>query len=362
MLSKAHLRELAGESGLEAIGFTNADPFDEVAVTIQNRVEAGLNARLAFTYADPQTATDVVRSFVWARSLVVVASSYLPMAGSPARGSGLGRIARFAVDDAYQPLTDAMAPLVRALRADGALAETLVDDNRLVDRAAAVRAGIAWWGKNTMAMTPSAGPWLLLGSIVTDHEFEPDPQMVRGCGTCEACLPACPTGALVEPGVLDARRCLAAMAQAPGWIPVEYRTAMADRIYGCDDCLEACPPGGQRLSISTDSRGTVDLVDLIESTDDEIRTKYGRFYFPKNDPNFLRRNALVALGNVGGPAQVASIAECLEHRSPRIRGHAAWALGQLGGREAAESLQHAAAREKDQQVLEELRAAMRRAS
>ena len=358
MLSKAHLREIAGESGLEAIGFTNTDPFDEVAVTIRNRVEAGLNARLAFTYADPQTAAYVVRSFKWARSLVVVASSYLPTAGSPAQGSGLGRIARFAVDDAYQPLKDAMAPLVRALREDGAMAETLVDDNRLVDRAAAVRAGIAWWGKNTMAMTPSAGPWLLLGSIVTDHEFEPDPQMVRGCGTCEACLPACPTGALIAPGVLDARRCLAAIAQAPGWIPVEYRTAMADRIYGCDDCLEACPPGGQRLSTSTEHRGTVDLVDLIQSSDDGIRAKFDRFYFPKNDPNFLRRNALVALGNTGDESSLGLLAGYLDHEDPLLAEHAAWAAGRIGGDRARAMCEAALEDQTDESVRVELRRAI----
>ena len=102
----------------------------------------------------------------------------------------------------------------------------------------------------------------------------------------------------------------------------------------------------------------VDLVDLVGATDGEIKASYDRFYFPKNDPNFLRRNGLVALGNVGGPRQVGAVAACLDHRSPRIRGHAAWALGQIGGEEAIEALRNAADRERDLQVLEEIRTAL----
>ena len=141
-------------------------------------------------------------------------------------------------------------------QAAGHRAAVLCDDSRLVDRAAAVRAGVGWWGKSTMVLAPGHGPWLLLGSVVTDASLPPDTPMARDCGTCAACLPACPTGALVAPGVLDARRCLAALAQSPGAIPREFRRAMGDRLYGCDDCLEACPPGQRaRLAARRRRRG-----------------------------------------------------------------------------------------------------------
>jgi len=352
------LRELGIASGLEAIGFASAAPFEDVAESLKERVAGGLNGRLAFTYARPEVSTDVSLTFPWATSLVVCARSYLPEAGSPQSGSGLGRIARFAVDDPYGPLRAAMDPVASALRAAGGRAELLIDDNRLVDRAAAVRAGIAWWGKNTMALTPAAGPWLVLGSIVTDLELAPDQPMRRDCGTCQACLPACPTGALIEPGVLDARRCLAAIAQAPGWIPGEFRQAMGDRIYGCDDCLDACPPGSQRLATATESRGAVDLIALLAMDEAEITAAYNRFYFPKNDPNSLKRNALVALGNTGGAEHVAAVAACLVHRKPGIRAHAAWALGRLGGREATVALRDSLAGEREPDVRAEIEAAL----
>lgn len=354
------LREAGLAAGLEAVGFADAAPFAEVAGTIQDRVAAGLHGRLTFTYAQPEVATDVSASFGWARSLVVGARSYLPEAGSPRSGSGLGRIARFAVDDPYQPLRAALQRVVDELRDLGGRGEILVDDNRLVDRAAAVRAGVAWWGKNSMVLTPAAGPWLVLGSVVTDLELASDRPMRRDCGTCSACLPACPTGALVEPGVLDARRCLAAIAQAPGWIPVEFRPAMGDRLYGCDDCLDACPPGAQRLATATEPRGTVDLVGLLAMDEKALTAEYSRFYFPKNDPNVLKRNALVALGNTGGPGHVEAVAACLTHRKPALRAHAAWALGRLGGQAAGEALRSALESEKEPEVRAEIEAALNR--
>lgn len=353
------LRSLGHRAGLEAVGFTTADPFPEVAAQIRSRVAAGMDGGLTFTFRHPDTATDVRAAFPWARSLVVGARSYLPEAGTPVPDGGDGRIARFAVDDPYAPLRHALGLVATDLGAAGFRAEVLADDNRLVDRAAAVRAGVGWWGKNTMVLTPAAGPWLVLGSVVTEAVLQPDPPMVRGCGACRACLPACPTGALVEPGVLDARRCLAALAQLPGWIPIEFREAMGDRLYGCDDCLEACPPGSQRLSTATEERGTVDLGELLALDEAELATRYGWFYFPKNDPNVLKRNALVALGNTGGPDHVEVVAACLTHRKPALRAHAAWALGRLGGEAATDALRKALKIEKDRAVRHEIETALR---
>jgi epoxyqueuosine reductase len=129
--------------------------------------------------------------------------------------------------------------------------------------------------------------------------------MQRDCGTCAACLPACPTGALIRPGVLDARRCLAAILQAPGDIPVEYRVAVADRVYGCDDCIEACPPGS-RLRTRPRTIGDRWIPSSCSPLGDhELLDRFGHFYLPGGDPRFLRRNALVVLGNIGSRPSIS---------------------------------------------------------
>jgi epoxyqueuosine reductase len=332
------LDEEAKAAGLDLFAVTNADAFPEVRANLITRQNNGLASGLGFTYQDPTVATTPRDSFPWAMSLLVGARTYLPTAGSPGSGTG-GRIARVAVDDAYQPLREALERLAAGLRRDGYEAEVLCDDNRLVDRAAAVRAGLGWWGKNTMVLAPRFGPWLLFGSVVTNAVLEPDQPIGRDCGSCEACLPACPTGALVAPGVLDARRCLAAWAQAPGSIPVEFRPAMGDRLYGCDDCIEACPPGHRLLHRSARDRGRVDLEWVLWAAESELLARFGHWFIPDRNPEIIRRNALIAAGNSDDRSLVPAVAAYAGHQDANLAEHAAWALGTLGGSAAVAALQ-----------------------
>ncbi len=347
-------------AALSGIGVCEADPWPEVERDLIERRRNGTAANLSFTYTDPAVATDVTSSFPWAERLVVGAWSYAADAGSPGPPRpGTGRIARFATDDHYAGLRAALDAVATVLHEDGWQAAVLVDDNRLVDRAAAVRAGIGWWGKNSMVLAPGDGPWLLLGSVVTDAPLSSTPPMRRDCGSCEACLPACPTGALIAPGVLDASKCLAYWAQSAGSIPTEYRTAMGDRIYGCDDCLEACPPGKRLIEVHTaQQRGRVDLVELLTMADRDLVEAYSHFYIPRRRARYLRRNALVALGNSGGPGAVAVASGFLGHPDPLLRIHAAWALGRLGGSAAQAALDAAAAVEKEPEVADEIASAL----
>jgi len=353
------LAAAAESAGLVGYGVCDASPFGEAAHSIADANDSGRAAGLHFTYTEP-AATDVTRSFPWARSIVVGAWSYLEQAGSPGpQAAGSGRVARFATDEHYADLREALARLAGVLAAEGHLAEILIDDNRLVDRAAAVRAGVGWWGKNTMVLAPGIGPWMLLGSIVTDAALEATEPMKRDCGSCEACLPACPTGALVVPGVLDARLCLAYWAQAPGTIPVELREAMADRVYGCDDCLEACPPGQRALDEHSATRaGRLELAEILGADSTTLLERLSHFYVPKRNARFLRRNALVALGNVGAPDAVAIAAGFLGHPDELLRSHAAWALGSLGGPMARAALGARASVERSPDVGHEISQAL----
>ena len=355
----ARLRALAGSQGLAGIGFCGVEPFAETRGDLEAAVASGRSGRLTFTFSDPSTASDVSRSFPWARSLIVAAHSYAADAGNPGRPKpGTARIARFAAADHYAPLRHALAAVASVMRTAGHRAEVLVDDNRLVDRAAAVRAGVGWWGKSSMVLVPGAGPWVLLGSVVTDAVLPSDAPMRRDCGTCSACIPACPTGAIVAPGVIDARRCLAHWAQAPGEIPAEFRTAMGDRLYGCDECLDACPPGYRAIGATDAASGRVALVPLLAMDDRRLRAAFARFYVPRNDVRYLRRNALVALGNSGSANSVGVVAGYAGHPDPLLRGHASWALGRLGGPRAYAALRLVAATDRDPGVVAEARSAL----
>lgn len=353
------LREAGSAFGLAGLGICGTEPFADVRAEMNRRRAGGQSGRLRFTYTDSEVATDVGHSFPWAARLVVGATTYLPAAGSPGPPRpNLGRVARFSTSDHYEPLRRGLDAVGDVLQAAGYQAEVLLDDNRLVDRAAAVRAGIAWWGKSTMVLTPRYGPWTLLGSVATDAELPVTTPMLRDCGTCVACIPACPTGALDEEGTIDSTRCISYWAQMPGVIPMPIREAWGDRFYGCDDCLDACPPGQRWLGLAVDLAGRVDLLEVLTQPDEELLRAFSHFYTPRNDPDYLRRNALIALGHCGAPTAIPIVAGYLESSRAMLRLHAAWALGRLGGAEAQAVLKRVSNRETDPAVRSEVRTAL----
>jgi epoxyqueuosine reductase len=220
-------------------------------------------------------------------------------------------------------------------------ARVLCDDNALVDREAARRAGLGWYGKNANLLLPGEGSWFVLGSVVTDAPIVTDAVAVPdGCGSCVRCIDACPTGAIIAPGVLDARRCLAWLVQDRGPFPVEHRAALGARLYGCDDCQEVCPPN--RASDRRDAPPEVDgeeawvsLLGLLASSDEELLDRHGRWYIPRREPRWLRRNALIALGNVAsaGDATVATVLErVVDGDDELLAEHASWARQRIAER------------------------------
>lgn len=345
-------------SGLDAVGVARAAPFDRARAAIEQRIADGFDAGMAFTFRNPARSTDPTGLLPGAASLVVGATAYLRLPpGGPGTGRSdgtggeltdtgehqtSGRVARYQWRDHYEPLRAGLAAVSAVLRAEGWRTRILADDNSLVDREAAVRAGIGWYGKNCCVLLPGRGSWFVLGSVLTDAPLlETGPAAADGCGACTACLPACPTGAIVAPGVLDARKCLAWLVQAPGDFPMALRSALGDRIYGCDDCQEVCPVNRRSSRAQPpppaepDSRPTVDLVRLATSSGDEVLDAHGRWYLPGRDPDVLRRNAFVALGNVGDPHDI-DVVEAIAHGrrdpNPMIRRHADWAAERLADR------------------------------
>lgn len=341
------LVRLGHQSGLAAVGIAEVEVFEDTRATLLARKRRGLDGGMQFTYRNPERSTDPQRILPGARSLIVGAWSYRRLEGERAAertDAPAGSVARYARRDHYESLRSALEVVARRLSGLGWRATVVCDDNALVDRAAAHRAGIGWFGKNSLLMVEGLGSWFVLGTVVTDAPLPPAlPEDRRahgsGCGTCTRCLRACPTGALVAPGVVDARRCLAWLVQAEGSFPEEYRPALGDRVYGCDACQEVCPINhlADRREppppAEDDSRSRVDLLALLASSDAELLHAHGRWYVPRRDPRYLRRNALVALGNVGNrddPATRDALRYWAAVDDPMLAEHARWAAARLG--------------------------------
>ena len=317
-------------AGLDAVGVCAATPFSDVKVLLEERRTAGLAANMQFTYRNPARSTTPQRILENAQTLVVAALRTPAPRLNPAE-PGQTRIAAYARTDHYTELKAGLEAIAEELRQAGWQARVVADDNALVDRAAAVRAGLGWYGKNANVLLPGRGSWFVLGSVVTDAPLPVNQELVPdGCGTCDQCITGCPTGAIVKPGVVDARRCIAWLVQAPGPIPIEFREAMGDRIYGCDECQEVCPVGRPERTSEGKSDPTADLdaLAILNATDQELLDSYGRWYIAERDPKYLRRNALVVLGN--SPGENAQIDQCLEyyrdHYDPLLCEHAQWAI------------------------------------
>jgi epoxyqueuosine reductase len=334
-MERAELIALAHGLGLDAVGVAAAEPYEGTERHIRERRARGLFADMRFTMARPEVSCHPETLLPDARSVVSAALCY--WADGPEPGPGEGRLPRYTWSDRYAELREKLDALGRRL---GGAHRVLVDANQHVDREAAARSGVGFYGKNTMLITRRHGSWVVLGTLVSDVELEPTPPLDAGCGSCTLCVEACPTGALDEPGTLDATRCLSYWSQAPAAIPEEFREPMGDLAYGCDICQDVCPWNRgvekRRAATAPPARAepTVDLVAWLEADGDELVGSYDRLYVPGNDPRWLRRNALVALGNSGLPEHEPVLAAYAEGEDELLAEHARWALGRLEERHA----------------------------
>jgi epoxyqueuosine reductase len=326
-VTTGEVKLLARSLGLDAIGVARAEAYVQTERHIRERRARGLFGRMRFTTAAPEVSCPPERLVDGARSVVSAARCYY--APEPERPAGHGRLPRYTWHDGYAELRTKLDEVGRAL---GAPYRVFVDANEHVDREAAVRAGVGFYGKNTMLITRRHGSWVVLGTLVTAADLEPDAPLGADCGSCTLCVDACPTGALDEPGTLDATRCLSYWTQTAEPIPSAYREALGAQVYGCDICQDVCPWNRgverRRAGRAPGAGAHVDLVAWLRGD----TGAFERLFVPRRDRRWLQRNALVAAGNAGDGRTLPEVERHAAGGDPMLAEHARWALERLRSR------------------------------
>lgn len=382
---KSAIAARAGELGFDLVRFTSAQPFPDTQRVLEERIEQGLLSGLSwFTKERARVAGDPRNLMPEARTIVSLGISYLSEHGYAPSEPGVprGRVARYAwgldYHEVFKEKLWALHAFVQERLGRDVEARALVDTARIVDRAVAQRAGLGWYGKNTNLLSRERGSWLLLGELLLDVDLPPDEPVKTHCGSCTRCMPACPTGALIAPGVLDNDKCISYLTiELRGPIPREMRPLIGDWVFGCDICQEVCPVNrkaapGNHVEFAPEAGigPSPSLTELLDMSEAEFKARFKHSPVKRTRWAGIRRNAAVALGNIGDPAGVPALVRALNGEPALVRGHAAWALARIadcrlrnaecavGVEEALEALQARLAVEEDEWALEEIRLAL----
>jgi epoxyqueuosine reductase len=372
----AAVKALATEVGFDLVGVTTAEPFVERSETAIDRVHDGLMDGLSwYTEERVERGSDPANLLPGARSLISLALSYWgpdpPADEGPPQDQIRGKIARYAWGEDYHEVFARMvaefADRLPEVVGRPVATRWYTDTGPMQDRAVADRAGVGWFGKNSNILT-SIGSWVVLAQVITDLDLEPDAPLKKTCGDCVLCVDACPTSAIIGPGVIDNRRCISYLTiENRGGIPVELREAVGDWVFGCDICQDVCPVnrkaelGSAYSAFSRDmgERAGPDLLSILDMDEEAFREEFRGSPVKRAKLWGLKRNACVALGNIGDPRAVPALARTLREDSHHIvRGHAAWALGQIGGADVVSVLEAAFVAEKDESASSEIRSAL----
>ena len=366
---KQDLIEYSKTIGIDKIGFTTSDPFLE----LKNRLieQQKRNYASGFEEPDLDKRTDPKRLMPEARSIIAIAVAYpsrLHNAPKSRKGQRRGIFSRSSWGlDYHHVVKDRLKKLEAFIqeRVPDALLKSMVDTGELADRAVAERAGIGWSGKNCSVLDPEYGSYMYLGEMITNIPFLADTPMEDLCGTCTKCLDACPTGALVAGGQINAKRCISFLTQTKELIPAEFRDKVGNRLYGCDSCQTSCPYN-KRVDFHLHQELEADpeiakpeLLSLLSLSNRAFKEQYGSLPGAWRGKMPIQRNAILALAHFKDPEHIGPLAELLKKDArPVIRGTAAWALGKIGGNKAAAILRECLAMEQEEIVRMEIESAI----
>jgi epoxyqueuosine reductase len=337
---KERLVSLAREVGFDSCRVAacgSAPHADE----FRNWLDEGGHGEMAYMKRGEEKRCDPQKVLTGARSIVVLAMNYFQ--GNPQVGdtpAATGRVARYAWGDDYHDLIESrLGKIDEFLRQFGGLQKCYVDTGPVLERDHAAQAGIGWHGKSTMLINERLGTWFFLAEILTTLELPPDEPVPNRCGTCERCIKACPTGAITAPHRLDARRCISYLTiELKGAIPLDLRPLIGNRIFGCDDCLDACP-WNRFAQVSRETAFSVrhsttgmSLRDYLNLGDNEFRLLFRNSPIKRIKRRRFLRNVCVALGNVGDSSDLPALKRAAADAEPLIAEHAKWAIQQIRSR------------------------------
>jgi len=303
-----------------------------------NWLRKGAAGEMSYLERGEEKRCDPQKVLAGARSVIVLALNYWQGGHSKAQGTGAtGRIARYAWGDDYHELMKAkLDEIDNFLRRFGGIQKCYVDTGPILERDHAAQAGVGWHGKSTMLIDTRLGTWFLLGEILTTLQLPPDSPQHDRCGTCERCVTACPTGAITAPHRLDARRCISYLTiELKGAIPLGLRPLIGNRIFGCDDCLDACPwnrfAQASRETAFFARKATTGMLlrDYLKLGDAEFRALFRNSPIKRIKRRGFLRNVCVALGNVGGLADLPALRQAASDPDGLIAEHAAWAIERI---------------------------------
>ncbi|AJI25012.1 tRNA epoxyqueuosine(34) reductase QueG [Priestia megaterium] len=362
---KEEIISYSKEIGIDKIGFASASMFDE----LKNRLLAQQELGYASGFEEPDIEKRVDPTLVVpkARSIISIALAYpskLKDAPKSTKEDRRGIFCRASWGQDYHTvLRDRLQKLETFIKekVPAAILQSMVDTGELSDRAVAERAGIGWSGKNCAIITPEFGSYVYLGEMITDIPFPPDKPIEDGCGTCNKCVDACPTGALVTGGQLNSQRCIAFLTQTKGFLAEEFRSKLGNRLYGCDTCQTVCPENkGKDFHFHPEMEPDPELAKpklkpLLTMSNREFKEKFGHVSGSWRGKKPIQRNAIIALAHFKDQTAVPDLIELIKNDvRPVIRGTAAWALGKIGDKEALDILMNLREKEKDQEVIEEM--------
>ncbi|MEH7238643.1 tRNA epoxyqueuosine(34) reductase QueG [Bacillus sp. JJ1562] len=351
--------------GIDKIGFASASPFEELKSRLLRQQELGYQS--GFEPKDIEKRTNPELLLPGAKSIIAIALAYpakLKDAPRSTRNERRGMFARASWgEDYHRVLRDRLQKLESFIleKLPDAKLQSMVDTGELSDRAVAERAGIGWGGKNCAIITPEFGSYVYLGEMITNIPFAPDTPIEDQCGSCRACLDACPTGALVQGGQINAQRCVSFLTQTKDFLPEEFRTKIGNRLYGCDSCQTACPKNkGIDFHFHEEMEPNPEVVKpllkpILSISNREFKETFGPLSGSWRGKKPIQRNAIIALGHFKDSSAIPELKKVLiDDPRPVLRGTAAWALGKIGDESVVEILKEASLKEKDEQVIEEI--------
>ena len=364
---KEEIRSQATDLGFGLVGFAPADPLESKEFYAR-WLAHGYAGEMGYLHRRLAERTDPAHLVPGARSVICLGFNYKQPPTAPPTPLH-GHIASYARNDDYHLI---LKTRLRALwnficeRVGGsANGRYFVDTAPVLERELARRAGLGWWGKNTCLINKRSGSHFFLAEIITDLSFPYDTPAADHCGSCTRCLDACPTDAFPEPYVMDARRCISYLTiELKGYIPPDLREGMGNWIFGCDVCQDVCPwnsksaPATEPTLKTREGLNDPPLLDLIGLNQEAFNARFRRNPAKRPKRRGFLRNVAVALGNAADPSVIPALRKALIDSEPLVRGHAAWALGRIGGEEVKECLRGAMEAEEDSQVRAEIDAAL----